>query len=116
MGPSPYPHVIAKVPAQLPAAVTPTPMSLREVILVSVDHFRHQLLAQMNRAAKAGSIDIVINSGQLYRSLGGYPGSMHGMPACCDAMRSEMKPGDILLVEQASGPGMTVRYRLPRPK
>jgi hypothetical protein len=31
-------------------------------------------------------------------------------------MRSEMKPGDILLVEQASGPGMTVRYQLPRPK
>jgi hypothetical protein len=27
-------------------------------------------------AAKAGSIDIVINSGQLYRSLGGHPGSM----------------------------------------
>jgi hypothetical protein len=69
----------------------------------------------MNRAAKAGSIDIVINSGELYRSLGGYPGSMHGMPACCDAMRSEMKPGDILLVERTGGPGMTVRYRLPRP-
>jgi hypothetical protein len=50
----------------------------------------------------------------LYRSLGGYPGSMHGMPACCEAMRSEMKPGDIVLVEQASGPGMTIRYRLPR--
>jgi hypothetical protein len=29
-------------------------------------------------------------------------------------MRNEMKPGDIVLVEQASGPGMTVRYRLPR--
>jgi hypothetical protein len=27
MEPSPYPHVIAKVSAQLPAAVTPTPMS-----------------------------------------------------------------------------------------
>jgi hypothetical protein len=40
---------------------------------------------------------------------------MHGMPEYCDAMRSEMKPGDVLLVEQASGPGMTVRYRLPHP-
>ena len=91
-------------------------MSSREVSLVSVDHFRHELLAQMNRAAKHGSTDIVIKSGELYRSLGGYPGSMHGMPACCEAMRSEMKPGDILLVEQISGPGMTVRYRLPRPQ
>jgi hypothetical protein len=41
---------------------------------------------------------------------------MHGMPACCEAMRSEMKPGDFVLVEQASGPGMTIRYRLPRPQ
>jgi hypothetical protein len=89
-------------------------MSSREVILVSVDYFRHELLAQMNRAAKHGSIDIVINSGELYRSLGGYPGSVHGMPTCCDAMRSEMRPGDILLFEQAGGPEMTVRYRLPR--
>jgi hypothetical protein len=89
-------------------------MSSREVSLVSVDHFRQELRAQMKRATKHGSIDIVINSGELYRSLGGYPGSLHGMPTCCDAMRAEMKPGDVLLVEQTSGPGMTVRYRLPR--
>jgi hypothetical protein len=57
MGPSPYPHVIAKVPAQLPAAVTPTPMSSREVSLVSVDHFRRELRVQMSRAAKHGSIE-----------------------------------------------------------
>ena len=115
MEPSPYPHVIAKVPAQFPAAaVTLTPISSRDAHMVSVDHFRRELLVQMNRAAKHGSIDIVINAGEFYRSLGGYPGSIHGMPACCDAMRSEMKPGDILLVEQNSGPGMTVRYRLPR--
>ena len=84
--------------------------------MVSADHFAHELRAQLKKAEARGSIDIVINSGQLYRSLGGYPGSTHGMPACCDAMRSEMKPGDILLVEQAGGPGMTVRYQLPRPK
>jgi hypothetical protein len=95
-------------------AVTPTQMSSREVSLVSVDHFRQELQAQMKRAAKHGSIDIVINSQELYRSLGGYPGSLHGMPACYDAMRAEIKPGDTLLVEQASGPGMTVRYLLPR--
>ena len=84
--------------------------------MVSADHFAQELRAQMSRAAKHGSIDIVINSRELYRSVGGYPGSMHGMPASCDAMRTEMKPGDILLVEQAGGAGMTVRYRLPRAK
>lgn len=82
--------------------------------MVSVDHFRQELLAQMGRAATGGRIDVLINSGELYRSLGGYPGSSHGMPFCCDAMQQEMKPGDTLLVEQASGAGMTVRYLLPR--
>jgi hypothetical protein len=84
--------------------------------MVSADHFAQELRAQMSRVAKHGSIDIVINSRELYRSVGGYPGSMHGMPACYNAMRSEMKPGEVLLVEQAGGAGMTVRYRLPRPK
>jgi hypothetical protein len=82
--------------------------------MVSTDHFRQGLLAQMSRAAKGGLIDVLINSGELYRSLGGYPGSMHGMPHCCDAMQAEMKPGDTLLVERTNGVGMTVRYLLPR--
>ena len=43
--------------------------------MVSVDHFRQELLAQMGRAAHGGLIDVMINSGELYRSLGGYPGS-----------------------------------------
>jgi hypothetical protein len=82
--------------------------------MVSTDHFRQELLAQMSRAFKGGLIDVLINSGELYRSLGGYPGSLHGMPSCCDAMQAEIKPGDTLLVERSNGSGMTVRYRLPR--
>jgi len=85
-----------------------------EGAMVSTDHFRQELLAQMCRASAHGSIDILITSGELYRSLGGYPGSSHGLPFCCDAMQDEMKPGDILLVERANGAGMTVRYYLPR--
>jgi hypothetical protein len=83
--------------------------------MVSIDHFRQELLAQMGRAAKGGLIDVLINSGELYRSLGGDPGSTHRMmPRCCDAMQDEMKPGDILLIERTNGAGMTVRYLLPR--
>jgi hypothetical protein len=82
--------------------------------MVSTDHFRKGLLAQMARAAKVGHIDIQINCGDLYRSLGGYPGSTHGMSFCCDAMQAEMKPGDTLLVERIHGARMTVRYLLPR--
>jgi hypothetical protein len=82
--------------------------------MVSVDYFRRELQAQMGRAAKSGLIDVLVNSGELYRSLGGYLGSMHGMPFCCSAMHDEMKCGDTLLVEHTNGSGMTVRYLLPR--
>jgi hypothetical protein len=68
----------------------------------------------MARAAHHGRIDVLINSGELCRSLGGYPGSTNGMPSCCDAMEAEMKLGDVLLLERANGAGMTVRYLLPR--
>jgi hypothetical protein len=84
--------------------------------MVSTDHFRHELLAQLGRASSSGRITALINSGELCRSLGGYPGSKHGMLSCCDAMQDEMKPGDALLVERANGAGMTVRYLLPRSK
>lgn len=56
---------------------------------------------------------MLITCGELYRYLGGYPGSQHGMPLSCDAMQAEMKPGDTLLVERANNAGMTARYLLP---
>jgi hypothetical protein len=83
--------------------------------MVSADHFAHQLRVQLKKAAAQGETRVVITSGELYRSLGGYPGSTHGMPACCDAMRAEMKPGDIVVIEQPNGAGMIVCYQLPRP-
>jgi hypothetical protein len=82
--------------------------------MVSTDYFRQGLLAQMDRAAHGGLIDVLINSGELYRSLGGYPGSKQGMPFCCDAMQAEMKSGDVMILDRTSGAGMTVRYLLPR--
>jgi hypothetical protein len=87
---------------------------LREVAMVSIDYFRQGLLMQMDRAAVAGRINVLINCGELYRSLGGYPGSAHGMPSCCDAMQAEMKPGDKMILDRTSGAGLTVRYLLPR--
>jgi hypothetical protein len=84
--------------------------------MVSADHFRRGLLAQIGRAAKGGQIDVLINCGQLYRSLGGYPGSTHGMSFCGEAMQAEMKPGDTMILDRDNGAGMTVRYLLPRSK
>jgi hypothetical protein len=82
--------------------------------MVSFDNFRQGLLEQMDHAAHGGVIDVLINSGELYRSLGGQPGLSHGVLSCCDAMQAEIKLGDTLLLDRTSGPGMTVRYLLPR--
>lgn len=82
--------------------------------MVSTDHFRQELLAQMDRVSRVGSIDVLINCGDLYRSLGGFPGSTHGLPNCCEAMEAEIKVGDTLILGRSEGAGMTVRYLLPR--
>ena len=73
--------------------------------MVSIDHFRQELLVQLRRAATEGRIDILINSGELCRTI---PAS------CCDAMQEELKSGDTLVLDRTNGPGMTVRYILPR--
>jgi hypothetical protein len=89
-----------------------TPMLiLREAQLVSTDHFRHELQAQLGRAAKQGHIDILINSGELCRSLRTFTGNL-GLIACCAAMQDEIRLGDVLL--PSNGAGMAVRYQLPR--
>jgi hypothetical protein len=85
-----------------------------EAAVVSIDDFRQGLVEQMDRAAYGGRIDVLINSGELYRSLGGHPGSTHGVHSCCDAMQAEMKLGDTMLLDRTSGAGMTVRYLVPR--
>jgi len=82
--------------------------------MVLADYFRQGLLTQMGRASSVGQMDILIKSRDLYRSLGGYPGSTDGMPACCDAMQDEMKTGDVVLLERTGTWFMTVRYLLPR--
>ena len=82
--------------------------------MVSIDHYRQELRSQMGLASKSGAANVLINDPALYQSLGGYPGASPGMPACCDAMEQEMKPGDLLLIERTSEAGMTVRYFLPR--
>jgi hypothetical protein len=87
---------------------------LGEFPMVSIDYFRQGLLAQMRRATTVGAADVTIESGQLLRELGGYPGSAHGLPLCYEAMQAEMKPGDTLVLDRNDGASLTVRYLLPR--
>jgi hypothetical protein len=76
--------------------------------LVSVDHFRQELITQLRRAAAQGATTIVVTSAELCRSI---RGTSHSSQACCEAMQAEINPGDTV-IQRASG--MTVRYLLPR--
>jgi uncharacterized protein YcbK (DUF882 family) len=84
--------------------------SYGEAHLVSVDHFRYELITQLRSAAAQGATTIVVNSTELCRSI---RNANHSTHACCEAMQAEIKPGDVV-IEQKSGTGMTVRYQLPR--
>ena len=79
--------------------------------LVSIDHFEYELISQLRSATEQGATTVVITCGELCKSIRKAGNSTQ---ACCDAMQAEVKPGDVVLVEQGSGSGMTVRYRLPR--
>jgi hypothetical protein len=79
--------------------------------MVSTDQFRHELLAQLGRAATQGHIDILINLGELCRTISRGSSSS---ASCCDAMEAEFKLGDSIILDRANGAGMTVRYLLPR--
>jgi hypothetical protein len=79
--------------------------------MVSTDHFRHQLLAQLGRASQSGLMDVLINSGELCRTI---PKGAAWWNACCDAMQAEFKEGDTMVLDRTNGARMTVRYLLPR--
>jgi 5-methylcytosine-specific restriction protein A len=80
------------------------------------DEFRAELRLQLRAAELRGATSVEINSGELHRKLGGYPGASHQMPSCCDAMYDEQRAGDVRLPGgPKKGKGViTVRYVLPR--
>ena len=84
--------------------------------MVSYDHFRQELRVQLGHAAARGDLDLLVCAGELFDSVPKGTRPDLGMGYCCDAMRDEMAPGEIVLVERSNGSGMTVRFMLPRSK
>jgi hypothetical protein len=82
---------------------------------VTTDEFRKEMNAQLRRAAKRGAPYVEINSGELHRSVGGYPSTNHRMPMCCEAMHGEQRAADVVISRPPSGKGATptIRYKLP---
>ncbi len=86
--------------------------------MATKEDFRGILLDELHRAEQAGAAYIDINSGELHRKAGGYPGPGHRMPICCDVMYDAHSIGDEIIAQPPKGKGaaLTIRYKLPRGK
>ena len=75
-----------------------------------------ELRSQLSQAERRGVPYVDINSGELHRKVGDYPGPNHTMPSCCNVMYGEQKAGDKVLSSPPKGRGasLTIRYKLPR--
>jgi 5-methylcytosine-specific restriction protein A len=78
--------------------------------------FEEALAARLRKAERAARAFEDVVSGDLHRTVGGYPGPSHRMPACCSVMTRAMRRGDRIITAPPSGKGatLTIRYRLPR--
>ena len=78
--------------------------------------FEMELRRQLRYAQSLGKSFVDLNSGELHRDAGGYPGTDHRMPVCCSAMTDEMNTHDQILEQPPKGRGtsLTIRYTLPR--
>lgn len=84
---------------------------------MKADDFRRELRVQLRTAQLRGAPWVEINSGELHRKVGGYPGKAHAMPTCCDIMWEARRPEDVVVSSPPKGKGasLTIRYALPRP-
>ncbi len=80
------------------------------------DEFLSELRKILGSAEKLDLSAVDLSSSSLHRRVGGYPGNDHRMPVCCNVMRGEMTPQDIVVAEPEKGAGATlvIRYQLPR--
>jgi len=65
-------------------------------------------------AKQEGVREIQINSGELHRELGGYPGPDHRMPMVCKVMHDYMRRNDVIIQQPPKGNGasLTILYHL----
>lgn len=85
---------------------------------MSAQDFKDELVRMFESASEVGEGTIVIQASDLHRAVGGYPGSDHRMPVCCEVMYAEMVDGvdEILLAPpRGQGASLKIEYLLPRP-
>jgi 5-methylcytosine-specific restriction protein A len=81
---------------------------------VNAEAFKKELTKIFKDAKEQGKEYVDVNSGDLHRRVGGYPGSNHRMPTCCGVMKSMMKSKDKILEKPPLGKGasLVIRYFL----
>ena len=78
--------------------------------------FKNHLSRMLAAAEQLGFCAVEVKAGDLHRRVGGYPGTSHRMPICCNVLRQAMKPGDEVVKAPPSkqGASVVVRFQLPR--
>ena len=78
--------------------------------------FRAALTKALAAAEREGFSAVEVRAGNLHKKLGGYTGTDHRLPVCCEVMREAMKPADQVVIAPRGGKAenLTIRYRLPR--
>lgn len=77
----------------------------------TADDFRQKIEEILARTRREGRESVEICSGDLHRSLGGYPSRNHRMASCCEVMYSMKKSGDIVLQAPPKGKGASLRIK-----
>ena len=87
-------------------------------MIPTADDFRKKLNEIIEEVKIKNLPYIDVWSKDVHRQVGGYPGSNHRMPVCCDVMKENMQDGDLILQEPPSGMGANVliRYFLDNPQ
>lgn len=92
------------------------PEKLKKRLSPTAEDFHRELDRIFSSAQQAAKPFIEVKSGDLHRSVGGYPGRNHRIPMCCGVMKRNMKLGDQIVRQPPSGVGATliIRFALPR--
>jgi len=80
------------------------------------ENFDQDVRRRWADAVEQGLPSVDIESGEVHKAVGGYPGRNHRMPICCEVMKRLMAGGDRVISQPESGQGasLVIRYRLPR--
>lgn len=81
---------------------------------ITWDDIKNILDEKFSDIKQEGLREIQINSGELHRELGSYPGSDHRMPMVCKVMRDYMRRNDVIIQQPPKGNGasLTILYYL----